>query len=130
MALQPILIADDDADQAFLTTRALKDAGVQNPLLVVPDGAAAIERLRSAEPLPCLVLLDQKLPGKSGLEVLEWLRNQSRTCTLPVLLLSASTFGGDARAAYLLGANGYLVKPATLEEMRAIARAIKDYWLT
>ena len=50
--------------------------------------------------------------------------------TLPVLLLSASTFDGDVRAAYLLGANGYLVKPASFEALLVMAKAIKDYWLT
>ena len=136
--MKPILLADDDSDSAFLTSRAFKDSGVSNAVMVVPDGTAAIDYLagtgkyadRSAFPLPCLLLLDQKLPGRSGLEVLEWVRGKSKVCTLPVLLLSASTFDGDVNAAYLLGANGYLVKPATLEEMRIIAKAVKDYWLT
>lgn len=136
--MKPILLADDDSDSAFLTMRAFKDAGVANPVVAVPDGTSAIEYLagtgkyadRTAHPLPCLMLLDQKLPGRSGLEVLEWVRGKSPVCTLPVLLLSASTFDGDVQAAYLLGANGYLVKPATIEEMRAIAKGVKEYWLT
>jgi CheY-like chemotaxis protein len=137
MAMSPILLADDDADQAFLTTRAFKEAGVVQPLVVVRDGSAAIDYLagkgghadRAVHPLPCLMLLDQKLPGCSGLDVLQWVRNESPVCTLPVLLLSSSTFDGDVQAAYLVGANGYLVKPASFEEMLAMARAIKDYWL-
>jgi DNA-binding response OmpR family regulator len=133
----PILLADDDANQAFLAVRAFKDAGVPNPLMVVPDGTSAVEYLagngkyadRAAHPLPCLLLLDQTLPGRSGLEVLEWVRAKSRMCTLPVLILSASTSDSDVHAAYLLGANGYVVKPATLDEMRDAAKAIRDYWL-
>ena len=136
--MQPILLADDDADGAFLTTRALKQAGVAHPVAVVRDGDAAIQYLagtgpyedRGAHPLPCLLLLDQKLPGRSGLEVLEWVRTKSTVCTLPVLLLSASTFDADVRTAYLLGANGYLVKPADFDALLAMAKAIKDYWLT
>jgi DNA-binding response OmpR family regulator len=85
---------------------------------------------RAAHPLPCLLLLDQKLPGRSGLEVLDWVRNRSPVCTLPVLVLSASTNDSDVQAAYLLGANGYLVKPARFEDLLAMARSIKDYWLT
>jgi DNA-binding response OmpR family regulator len=137
-AHEPILIADDDENQAFLTTRAFKQAGVPNPLIVVPDGAAAVSYLagtgkyadRAAHPLPCLLMLDQKLPGRSGLDVLEWVRTKSPVCTLPVLLLSSSSFEGDVQAAYLLGANGYLVKPTEFEEMLAMAKAIRDYWLT
>jgi DNA-binding response OmpR family regulator len=72
----------------------------------------------------------QELPGRSGLEVLEWVRAKSPFCTLPVLLLSASTFDADIQTAYLLGANGYLVKPAEFEALVAMAKAIKDYWLT
>jgi CheY-like chemotaxis protein len=134
----PLLIADDDENQAYLTTRAFKTAGVRHPVVVLPDGGSVIDYLsgkaayadRHAHPLPGLLLLDQKLPGRSGLEVLQWVRTESQMCTLPVLLLSASTFDGDVQAAYLLGANGYLVKPATFEDTVAMAKAIKDYWLT
>jgi CheY-like chemotaxis protein len=136
--MQPILLADDDEAGAFLTLRAFQKAGVKNPIAVVRDGDAAIHYLagtgpyadRGAHPLPCLLLLDQKLPGRSGLEVLEWVRTKSAVCTLPVLLLSASTFDGDVQAAYLLGANGYLVKPGEFEALLAMAKAVKDYWLT
>jgi len=138
MALAPVLVADDDQNQAYLTARAFKAAGVRHPLALVPDGDAAIEYLegkgryadRAAHPLPCLLLLDQKLPGRSGLEVLEWVRSSSSVCTLPVLLFSASGFDSDVQTAYLLGANGYVVKPTTYEETLTVARAINDYWLT
>ena len=134
----PIMLADDDETEAFLTTRAFEQAGIQNRLIVVSNGQAAIEYLagkdhfanREAHPLPCLLLLDQKLPDRSGLEVLEWVRSQSSVCTLPVLVLSASDSDGDVQAAYLVGANGYLVKPTKFDDMLAMARAIKEYWLT
>ena len=136
--MRPLLVVDDDANAAFLTARAFKSAGVAQPVLTVPDGKSAMDYLggtgayadRAAHPLPCLLLLDQKLPGRSGLEVLEWVRNRSPVCTLPVLVLSASTNDSDVQAAYLLGANGYLVKPSRFEDLLAMARAIKDYWLT
>jgi DNA-binding response OmpR family regulator len=132
----PIMLADDDETEAFLTTRAFEQAGIQNRLIVVSNGQAAIEYLagkdhfanREAHPLPCLLLLDQKLPDRSGLEVLEWVRSQSSVCTLPVLVLSASDSDGDVQAAYLVGANGYLVKPTKFDDMLAMARAIKEYW--
>jgi len=136
MPAKPILLADDDADQAFLAVRAFKEAGVRD-VVTVDSGSAAVDYLagtgafadRAAHPLPALVLLDQTLPGRSGLEVLQWLRAQASICTLPVLMLTSSTSPSDARAAYLVGANGYLVKPSTFEEMTTLARAIRDYWL-
>lgn len=135
--MRPLLLADDDADEAFLVVRAFRDAGVANPVVVVPDGEAAIRYLegrgeyadRLAHPWPALLMLDQKLPGRSGLEVLEWIRNGSGAPTLPVLVLSASTYDSDVQAAYLVGANGYLVKPATYEETVAMARAVHAFWL-
>lgn len=136
--MRPLLLADDDTDEAFLVVRAFRDAGVVNPVAVVPDGEAAIRYLegrgeyedRLAHPWPALLMLDQKLPGRSGLEVLEWIRNRSSSPTLPVLVLSASTYDSDIQAAYLVGANAYLVKPATYEETVAMARAVHAFWLT
>jgi CheY-like chemotaxis protein len=124
--MRPLLLADDDPTESWLVVRAFKEAGVANELHVVPDGEAAIAFLEKTR--PALVLLDQKLPGCSGLDVIAWLRN-SRTPTVPALVLSASTFDSDVQAAYLVGANGYLVKPATHEDMVAMAKAIKAYWL-
>lgn len=123
----PILLADDDADEAYLLVRAFGEAGVANEVRVVPDGEAAIEYLKRSR--PCLALLDQQLPGCSGLDVLQWIRSASPQTTLPVLLLSASTFDADVQAAYLVGANGYLVKPGRHEDTVAMASAIRDYWL-
>lgn len=125
--MSPILLADDDSAEAWLLVRAFKEAGIPNEVHVAPDGEAAIAFLDNNA--ACLALLDQKLPGCSGLDVLEWLRNRSRTPTLPALILSASTYDSDVQAAYLVGANGYLVKPGSYEETLAMARAVKDYWL-
>jgi len=125
--MSPILLADDDSAEAWLLVRAFKEANIPNEVHVAPDGEAAIAFLDNNA--ACLALLDQKLPGCSGLDVLEWLRNRSRTPTLPALILSASTYDSDVQAAYLVGANGYLVKPGSYEETLAMARAVKDYWL-
>ncbi len=126
--MSPILLADDDAAEAHLLVRAFREAGIPNEVHVAPDGEAAIAFLEKNA--ACLVLLDQKLPGCSGLDVLEWLRNRSPAPALPALVLSASTYDSDVRAAYLVGANGYLVKPASYEACVAMAKAVKDYWLT
>lgn len=133
----PILYAEADENDAFLIQRAFRRQDVRNPLVVVPDGKAAIEYLagtgpyanREEQPLPGLILLDLKLPRKSGLEVLEWIRSQPGISLLPVVMLTSSDLESDIHRAYLLGANGYLVKANQPEEISAMAKAIKDYWL-
>jgi CheY-like chemotaxis protein len=124
-----LLLADDDQNGAQLTQRALKAAGIVEPVVYVRDGEAAIAFLAGGTEVPRLALLDQNLPRRTGLEVLEWIRRESRMPTLPVLLLSGSDYDSDVQAAYLLGANGYLVKPATYEATVEMATAIQLYWL-
>jgi len=134
---QIILYAEDDENDAFLVERAFNQAQVPNALVIVPDGNTAIQYLagtgkyadREKHPIPCLVLLDLKMVGKSGLEVLKWIRTHPTVCTLPVLMLTSSNLDGDVHRAYLMGANGYLVKPNTPDEMLIMAKGIKDYWL-
>jgi CheY-like chemotaxis protein len=124
-----LLLADDDAHAVVLTQRAFADAGITEPIVVARNGEAAIQCLSDGAEAPRLVLLDQNLPRRTGLEVLEWIRTQSRMPTLPVLLLSGSEYDSDVQAAYLLGANGYLVKPGTYEDTVTMARAINAFWL-
>jgi CheY-like chemotaxis protein len=78
-------------------------------------------------PLPLLVLLDIKLPRKSGLEVLEWIRKQPELKSMPVLMLTSSSESNDLDRAYALGANSYLVKTVDLSAMREIVRGIGEY---
>ncbi len=137
MSNPPVLYAEDDENDAFLIRRAFRQAEIINPLVTVSDGNTAIAYLsgkenyakREEHPLPSLVLLDLKMPGKSGLEVLEWIQNQPTISTVPVLMLTSSSQEKDVRQAYLLGANGYLLKPSTPDGMFSLAKAIKDFWL-
>jgi CheY-like chemotaxis protein len=134
----PVLYAEDDENDSFLLNRAFGQAEIINPLVIVSDGNAAIDYLagngahaqRETHPFPCLVLLDLKMPGKSGLDVLEWLQNQPSISTLPILMLTSSSQEKDVRRAYQLGANGYLLKPSTPDGMLSLAKAIKDFWLS
>lgn len=137
MVNPPILYAEDDENDAFLANHAFKKAEVLNPLVVVSDGKAAIEYLagtgqyanRTEYPLPCLVLLDMKLSRVSGLEVLKWIRSQGSVRTVPVLMLTSSNQDDDVHRAYILGANGYLIKPSKAGEMLVMAKGIRDFWL-
>jgi CheY-like chemotaxis protein len=137
MTSRPILYADDDENDVFLMQRAFSKAGVVNPLCTVQDGREAVDYLagsgrfadREQHPLPCLMLLDLNMPGKSGLDVLKWLRAQPVTATLPVVVFTSSNQESDIHRAYSLGANGYLVKPGKPDELLTMVKGIKDFWL-
>ncbi len=134
---KPILLVEDDQNDVFFLQYAFEAAGVHNPLQVVPDGQEAINYLsgkgrysdRQQFPLPCLVLLDLKLPFKMGTDVLRWLRKQPQIANLLVVVLTSSSDGSDIDSAYECGAQSYLVKPLSLEKRLDMARAIKNYWL-
>lgn len=132
-----ILAVEDNDDDQFLLREAWKKAGVPEGLTIVGDGEQACDYLagagrfadRGACPLPALVLLDIKLPGKSGLEVLAWLRAREDCVTLPVIMLTASTWPEEVVEAYRLGANSFVVKPSSAQELTDFAAAVRAYWL-
>jgi len=132
-----ILYAEDDENDAFLIQRAFEKAGITHVVHVVPSGRAAIDYLegkgpygdRDKYPLPSLALLDLNMPGISGLEVLKYIRTTPRLCTLIAVMLSSSNQDTDIHRSYLQGANGYLLKPGSIDEMVTMVKAVKDYWL-
>lgn len=132
-----ILLVEDERNDVFFLEYAFQAAGIANPLQVAEDGQQAIDYLagigkfanRAQYPLPCLVLLDLKLPIKMGLEVLQWIRQQPPLQTLLVIVLSSSRDAYDIDEAYRLGARSYLVKPLSMNERLEFAKAIKYYWL-
>jgi CheY-like chemotaxis protein len=121
----PILIAEDEDDEAFLLQRALKKAAITNPLCRVRNGEQVIEYLagtgafadRAQYPLPILLLLDLNMPKKSGFEVLAWIRAQPSLQALAVDILSGSSRDEDIEKALRLGAHLYLKKPITLPDL-------------
>ena len=125
-----ILHVEDSPDDVVLVALAFRKAGLPVQIDVAPDGDQAIAALQSgASPRPACVLLDIKLPSKTGLEVLSWIRSQPGLKRLPVLMLTSSQLPKDINAAYDLGANSYLVKPPSLELLVSLARTISHYWL-
>lgn len=132
-----ILQVEDDPNDVFFFQYAMRKAGVANRVEVVADGQMAIDYLRGAGafsdrsrfPFPSLVLLDLKLPYVMGLDVLKWIRQQVNM-SLAVVVLTASAEARDVRAAYGLGANGFLVKPTEARKFEEMVRAIRDFWLT
>ena len=127
-----ILLVEDNAHDAELTLRALKQRNLANRVHVCRDGAEAIDffdDVSDAGLNPKVVLLDLKLPKVDGLEVLQRLKTTERTKTIPVVVLTSSREEPDIEKAYALGANSYIVKPVDFE---AFARAVSDvglYWL-
>ena len=132
-----ILLVEDNEDDVFLMQRALKGANISNPLYVVEDGREAVNYLagegqyadRVAYPIPSIVFLDLKLPMLRGHEVLAWIRSQPQLENVIVVVLTSSNEPSDLKEAYRLGANSYVVKPPTAEQLLDLAKAFKWYWL-
>ena len=133
-----VLLVEDDPNDVALTQRAFERAGLANPLQIVNDGEQAIAYLageapytdRQRHPLPILVLLDLKLPRRSGFDVLGWLRGMPDVRRLPVVVLTSSAQSPDINRAYDAGANSYLVKPVAFEHLLALVRTLGLYWIT
>jgi len=132
-----ILLVEDESSDAELLIRAFKKAGVLNPIRHLNNGDAALFYLqgvapymdRAQHPLPVLILLDLKLPGMSGLELLRWLRQQKNLRRIPVLVLTSEHDSRYMDAAYDAGANSYLLKSPAPEEIDRVVNLITDYWL-
>ena len=132
-----ILLVEDNPTDVILVRRAFEKARIANPLIIVSDGDAAVNYLagidgysdRSRFPLPALVLLDLKLPRRSGLEVLEWIRAQPGIGRVPVVVLTSSSQRVDVDRAYDVGANSYLVKPVEYDAFEQMLRDLNAYWM-
>ena len=131
-----ILVAEDNEDDVFILQRALKKAGLSNPLHVCPDGQEVINYLkaegpyadRSKVPFPRMLLLDLKMPRVNGLDVLRFLRDHPECNMIPKIVLTSSREPRDVSDAYKLGVNAYLCKPASFEELQRQLNALHQFW--
>ena len=134
---RPILLVEDDPNDVMLCQHSYREAGVPNPLLIVRDGAEAIEYLqgegkfadRAQFPLPIVIVLDLKMPRVSGFEFLEWLREQPDHERFVVLILSSSNIPGDVERAFALGAHAFVSKPYTITERTELWASFRNWWL-
>ena len=133
----PLLLIEDNPDDEALTIRALKKHHVVNDIVVLRNGADALDYLfargryheRDPNELPTLVLLDLKLPKVGGIEVLRQVKQECRTKRVPIVILTSSQEERDLAAGYDLGANSYIRKPVDFEQFSEAVREIGLYWL-
>nr|WP_026073184.1 response regulator [Nodosilinea nodulosa] len=126
--VRPILLVEDNPDDEYLTLRALRRGHLANPVMVARSGDEALRQVFGPSPLPCVVLLDLKLPKVSGLEVLRQIRSSDRARLLPVVILTSSSEDRDMIESYSLGANSYVRKPVNIDEFTEAVRQLGLYW--
>ncbi len=134
---ESFLIVEDQENDAFFLMHALKKAGLNNPVQVVEDGEKAMEYLkgdgsyadRNAFPLPSLIFLDLKLPNDTGLQDLQWIREQPQLAPIVVVVFTSSNLDEDITQASRLGANSYVVKPPNLEKLVEVVKDLSNWWL-
>ncbi len=131
-----VLLVEDDLNDIFLVKRAFKFARIPNPLQAVTDGEEAVHYLggegkyadRDTYPLPKLIVMDIHMPGRSGFEVLEWVKHDPVLRRIPVVIVSSSDRTADINRAYELGANAYMVKPMDYRQVEHLFQSITQYW--
>ena len=129
-----VLLIEDDPTDVMLMRHALEGSQCLIDLKVAGDGDEAMAYLRGdgrfgGAARPALVLLDWRLPKKSGEEVLREIRRDPTLKLIPVLVLTTSASDIDVRTAYSLGANAFLTKPTGLKELQTLASLIEGFWL-
>ena len=132
-----ILLVEDNADDELLALRALKKSSVPNHVVVARDGEEALEYIfgrgryqgRNVSEQPKVVFLDLKLPKLNGIEVLRSIRQDRRTCRMPVVLLTSSDEPQDLVDGYDSGANSYINKPVDFNEFVEQVKLLGQYWL-
>jgi len=131
-----ILLVEDSAADAEMTLRTLKRRGIANHIEWVRDGVEAIDFLfregawsQRRDTHPRLVLLDLKMPRMDGLQVLERLKGDERTRTIPVVMMTSSREEGDLLASYNLGVNSFIVKPVEFAEFAEKVAEVGMYWM-
>jgi CheY-like chemotaxis protein len=136
-SLGTILLVEDEPTDAALIQRAFQKLGVQNPIAHLSHGDTALAYLEGINeysnrlkfPLPILIVLDLKLPGIGGLQLLKWIRTKKELRLIPVVVLTGSADTTQVQAAYEAGANSYLLKPANRSEIIRVIEAVEQYWM-
>lgn len=136
--LAQILLVEDNNMDVILTLDAFKEAKLKNKINVARNGQEALDYLfgrdkyanRDEYPMPSLILLDLKMPGIDGFEVLRQIKGTDKLKRIPVIILTSSKEEGDRTLSYDIGANSYLMKPVSFEGFTEVVKKIDDYWFT
>ncbi len=128
-----ILLVEDNPDDIMITKRAFKKGKIKNELHVVRSGEEALNFLyKKGEyknvPIPGLIFLDLNLPGVSGYEILEKIKENDKLRRIPVIILTVSDHEEDVIKTYDLGANSFITKPVSFKNFIEVVTAITDYW--
>jgi CheY-like chemotaxis protein len=132
-----ILVIDDNGDDALILQRAFNQIAPEIGLHFARTGIEAIDYLKGVDrfadrhqyPLPSLLVLDLKMPGMNGFEVIQWVRKESEIREIPIVVLSCSNQAGDIARAHELGANAYHVKPSDAYALLGMVEGLKTYWI-
>ena len=132
-----ILLVEDDPNDVVLVRKAVQKTLLGIPLAVVSNGQEAVHYLkgdgpyanRDMYPFPDILLLDLKMPLMNGFELLRWIRRQPRLKRLPVIVLTGSVHDSDAKLAYDVGANSYVVKPTDFNQLLKTMETLGNFWL-
>jgi CheY-like chemotaxis protein len=132
-----ILIAEDDDDDYLFAEKAIQELRLLNHVLRVKDGEELMQYLLNREPFedaaayptPYLILLDLNMPRKDGREAIKEIKNHPKLKRIPVVILTTSKSEEDMLNAYNLGANSYIRKPVTLEQLVDVIKTLKHYWI-
>ena len=133
-----ILLVEDEENDAILMKMAFKTNNILNPVQWVQDGLEAIAYLngqgayadRARYPFPEVLILDLKMPRMNGLEFLAWIREHPEFRVIPTIIMTSSRQDLDIEKAYNLGANTYMMKPSSFEELAKMVKLAHDYWAT
>lgn len=133
-----ILLVDDNKMDVVLTLDAFRVAKLQNKINIASNGEEALDYLfglgkysdREEYPLPVLILLDLKMPGIDGFEVLQQIKKTPVVKRIPVIILTSSKEEGDRAMSYDIGANSYLLKPVSFDGFVEVVKKIQDYWFS
>jgi CheY-like chemotaxis protein len=131
-----ILIGEDDENDVVLLQRALLRGGITNPTHICRDGQEVINYLkgdppytdRDQFPFPRMLILDLKMPLLTGLDVLRWIRGHPECSVIPTLVLTTSAHERDVTDAYQVGANAYMVKPGSFDELVSLLKVMGEFW--
>jgi CheY-like chemotaxis protein len=131
-----ILLVEDEENDAMLVKMAFKKNNIQNPVQWAHDGLEAIAYLngegvyadRARHPFPEVLILDLKMPRMNGLELLTWIREHPEFRVIPTIIMTSSRQDPDIEKAYSLGANTYMLKPSSFEELARLVKLAHDYW--